>query len=125
MTSKNLLMALFVFLFAVSITTQAQECKSKKEVKKECSSLQQSTCGSEGVTCGSHEPKVNGENKVEIWNKVCPVKGEPVDPKAPTYTYKGKTYGFCCKGCDTKFKADPEKYINNLSKDGKTFVGKK
>ena len=70
MTSKNLLMALFVFLFAVSITTQAQECKSKKEVKKECSSLQQSTCGSEGVTCGSHEPKVNGENKVEIWNKV-------------------------------------------------------
>ena len=26
--------------------------------------------------------------------------------------YKGKTYYFCCDGCETQFKADPEKFIN-------------
>ncbi len=121
MTSKNVLMALFVFVFIFSISTQAQDCKNKTG----CSSIEKSTCGSEATSCGSSEATVKKESKVEIWNKVCPIKGDPINPKIPTYTYKGKTYGFCCKGCDTKFKADPEKYIKNLSKDGKTFVGKK
>jgi YHS domain-containing protein len=26
--------------------------------------------------------------------------------------YKGTTYYFCCDGCETQFKADPEKFIN-------------
>ena len=26
--------------------------------------------------------------------------------------YKDKTYYFCCDGCETQFKADPEKFIN-------------
>ena len=31
---------------------------------------------------------------------------------SPKVDYKGKTYYFCCPGCDSKFKADPEKYLN-------------
>lgn len=61
----------------------------------------------------------------KIWNEVCPVMGNKVNPKTPTAEYKGKTIGFCCPGCDAKFKKDPEKYMKNLSEDGKKFVGKK
>ncbi len=62
--------------------------------------------------------------EVKIWNEVCPVMGNKVNPKTPTAEYKGKTIGFCCAGCDKKFKADPEAYMKNLSADGKTFVKK-
>lgn len=61
----------------------------------------------------------------KIFNMVCPVSGESVDPDEDTYVYNGKNYGFCCSKCIKKFKADPEKYIGNLSEDGKTFVSKK
>lgn len=61
----------------------------------------------------------------EPWNKVCPVKGETIEADSPTVEYKGKVYAFCCPGCDTKFSKDPEKYLKNLSEDGKTFVGRK
>jgi YHS domain-containing protein len=60
----------------------------------------------------------------KTFNKYCPVTGEEVDSDESTIEYKGKTYGFCCSKCEKKFKADPEKYIGNLSPDGKNFVGK-
>jgi YHS domain-containing protein len=60
---------------------------------------------------------------VQIWNKVCPVKGEEVDAEAPTVEYNGKVIGFCCPGCDLKFKKDPEKYMKNLNEDGTEFIG--
>jgi YHS domain-containing protein len=61
----------------------------------------------------------------EPWNKVCPVKGNPIEENSPVVEYNGKIYAFCCPGCDTKFIKDPEKYIKNLSADGKKFIGKK
>jgi YHS domain-containing protein len=59
------------------------------------------------------------------WNKVCPVKGNPVEEDSPTVEYNGKVYGFCCPGCDTKFAKNPEKYSKNLSEDGTRFIGRK
>lgn len=59
------------------------------------------------------------------WNKLCPVMGNKVDPEVPTVEYEGKAYGFCCPGCDDKFRNDPEKYSKNLSEDGEKFIGKK
>lgn len=67
--------------------------------------------------------RVNNKN-VKPFNLVCPVQGEEIDPDAPKILYKGKVYGFCCKGCDDKFLKDPEMYIKNLSSDGKKFIGK-
>ncbi|MGQ9805963.1 MAG: YHS domain-containing protein [Chlorobiales bacterium] len=64
------------------------------------------------------------EVKTATFNEVCPVSGEPVSAKARTVEHEGKTYGFCCNGCDDKFKKEPAKYIANMSADGKTFVGK-
>ncbi|GBC94160.1 hypothetical protein HRbin15_02668 [bacterium HR15] len=44
----------------------------------------------------------------------CPVSGETIkNPSNSTrYTYKGKTYYFCCKDCLAKFKASPATYLN-------------
>jgi YHS domain-containing protein len=72
--------------------------------------------------------KVNDSTKTvskEPWNKVCPVKGNPIEEDSPIVEYNGKVYGFCCPGCDTKFARNPEKYSKNLSEDGKRFIGKK
>jgi Cu(I)/Ag(I) efflux system membrane fusion protein len=62
------------------------------------------------------------DNNAGIWNSVCPVLGNKVNSKTKTIFYKGKNVGFCCPGCDEKFKADPEKYMANLSADGKNFI---
>ncbi|MCS7212026.1 MAG: YHS domain-containing protein [Chloroherpetonaceae bacterium] len=63
------------------------------------------------------------KNVTKPFNKVCPVMGKPVSPKAQTVSYSGKVYGFCCNGCDRKFSADPAKYAANLSDNGETFIG--
>ncbi|MEW6506189.1 MAG: YHS domain-containing protein [Bacteroidota bacterium] len=60
----------------------------------------------------------------KTWNTVCPVLGRPVNPKLKPIVYNGKTYGFCCKVCPPKFQENPEKYIKNLNKTGKKFIGK-
>jgi Cu+-exporting ATPase len=41
-----------------------------------------------------------------------------VDPQhaAATTNYQGRPYYFCCKGCLTKFEADPEKYLHPQAK---------
>ncbi len=43
----------------------------------------------------------------------CPVMGGPINKEIFT-EYKGKKVYFCCSGCDTKFNADPEKYLAKL-----------
>ena len=60
-----------------------------------------------------------------VWNKVCPVRGNPIEDDTPTVEYEGKVYGFCCPGCDIKFAKNPEKYSKNLSEDGSKFIGRR
>jgi len=69
-----------------------------------------------------HSPETK-KSEEKIFNEVCPILGEPISNKVPVIEYKGKLIGFCCKGCDKKFAADPEKYMKNLSADGKKFIG--
>jgi YHS domain-containing protein len=64
--------------------------------------------------------KSNSQSKP--WNKVCPIKGEQVDPSVSTVEYNGKNYGFCCFGCDTEFMTNPEKYSRRLNVDGTIFI---
>jgi Cu+-exporting ATPase len=42
-----------------------------------------------------------------------PVCGMSVDPARTSHTaeHAGRTYYFCCAGCATKFRADPQKYL--------------
>ncbi|MBA4251096.1 MAG: hypothetical protein C0425_06515 [Chlorobiaceae bacterium] len=63
-----------------------------------------------------------GHKKDTVFNTVCPVTGEELKGKH-FIKYKEVTYQLCCKRCMRKFDKDPEKYIKNLSKDGKKFIG--
>lgn len=50
----------------------------------------------------------------DMVNTACPVMPEHQAKADRTVEYKGKTYGFCCKSCIKKFKADPEKFIAGM-----------
>ena len=45
-----------------------------------------------------------------------PVCGMTVDPARAkaTHEHAGKTYYFCCAGCQAEIQADPAKYLNRL-----------
>ena len=51
---------------------------------------------------------------------VCPVLGGNVD-KNVYADYQGKRIYFCCKGCDTEFNKDPDKYMKKLQEEGVTL----
>jgi len=67
-----------------------------------------------GVHVLADDPTTAPTTQPMIYNKICPVTREAVDPKVPTVQYKGLTIGFCCEDCVKDFKADPEKYMANL-----------
>lgn len=54
---------------------------------------------------------------VKTANNVCIVSGEKIEnvAKAPKFTYKGKSYAFCCNGCMNKFKANPTTYLTKTA----------
>jgi YHS domain-containing protein len=56
--------------------------------------------------------KAPGEAKVGD-KSTCLISNEEflVTDKSPKVEHEGKTYYFCCPGCDTEFKADPAKYL--------------
>lgn len=118
MLKQLLIIFAIVSLFGAFVVAQEQLATDKKE-KQECSK----SC------CAKHEPHSEMHMKesketasVQIWNKVCPVKGEEVDSEVPTVEYNGKVIGFCCPGCDSKFQKDPEKYMKHLNEDGTEFI---
>lgn len=56
--------------------------------------------------------KPAGEAKIGDRTR-CPTSDEEfvVTADSPKVEYNGKTYYFCCGGCDQKFARDPEKYL--------------
>jgi len=52
----------------------------------------------------------------EAINDTCPVMDVDIDPENPPQTveHDGKTIGFCCGSCVSKFKDNPEKYMEKL-----------
>lgn len=103
-------------IFGSFIIAQEKPQEQKEETKQD-SLMETVEPGDSSTTVESTELK--------IWNKVCPVKGNPIEDDSPTVEYNGKIYGFCCPGCDTKFAKNPEKYAKNLSEDGTKFIGRK
>jgi P-type Cu+ transporter len=58
---------------------------------------------------GPHDPHADGNAKVRD-----PVCGMSVDPATSPhrFDYRGETFHFCSAGCQTKFAADPQKYLD-------------
>lgn len=45
-------------------------------------------------------------------NAECLVSGKAIPTEGMRVSYNGKVYGFCCKNCVAKFKAEPEQYAS-------------
>lgn len=134
-----------ILVFSSSMSAQSAHKKMQSDSTKakahkmraidESAKMEKKSCSDCATGCEDNSGHESGDMKgcktdakaseAKIWNKVCPVQGDEVDPDAPKVEYKGKTIGFCCAGCDEKFQKDPEKYMKNLSKDGTKFIGKK
>lgn len=65
------------------------------------------------------------KDKLIVSNEVCLVRGNPVDFDILKVEYHGKLIAFCCDGSEAKFIKSPEKYLKNLSEDGKKFIGRR
>jgi YHS domain-containing protein len=80
------LLIISIVIFTSSCSKQTQEASKKLEAEK--------------------------TEIIEVNNQYCPISGEKIeDALAATYVYEGKRYRFCCAGCISRFKKDPEKYI--------------
>ena len=112
------IIVVFTTIMLVSTITIAQEFPSEQ-----IEAIQQDSLV-ETIESGDSSAAVES-TELQIWNKVCPVMGNKVDPDGPTVEYNGKLYAFCCPGCDAKFEKNPEKYSKNLSDDGTKFIGRK
>ena len=110
-----IIIAMFLFCCSIIVAQEKPEDLIENAQQDSLAEITESTDSS--VTTKSTE--------LQIWNKVCPVMGNKVDPDGPTVEYNGKLYGFCCPGCDAKFAKNPEKYAKNLSEDGTKFIGRK
>ncbi len=51
------------------------------------------------------------EEAGRVIDPVCGMKVDPAAPKGGSHEYQSRTYHFCCKGCQAKFAADPERYL--------------
>jgi YHS domain-containing protein len=71
------------------------------------------------ATPGTDKPAVKAPGEATIGDRTtCPATHEEftVTAESPKVEYKGKTYYFCCAGCDKKFSQDPEKYLSKTAK---------
>jgi YHS domain-containing protein len=150
MRTLFVLCTLIALSVSLRVNAQAMACCSGGSDAKEIKQMGDSTKasghehmkhdkkGTEHKAAAGQDMKMTGDDKPEaikagdsrlkkmgIFNKVCPVQGEEIDGDQPAVLYKGKIYAFCCAGCDKKFSANPEKYLKNLSADGKTFIKNK
>ena len=73
--------------------------------------------------CGNSEVTSCCSSPVQIATKAVkdPVCGMDVDAKtaAGSHAFEGHTHHFCSQGCLTKFRADPDRYVGETSKEAR------
>ena len=117
--TKTLAISVILMLsFLVLPAQEKQEVKDKVEKKSE---MKMDDHKDHHKMEKESKAKADKDSEAKIWNAYCPVMGDEVDAEVKRVEYKGKTIGFCCAGCIKKFNKAPEKYLKNLSPDGKTF----
>ncbi len=70
---------------------------------------------------GSHKKHGHKDGHEAKMQKTCPVMGGKIN-KDLYVDAKGKRIYVCCKGCISKVKAEPEKYIEKLEKKGENVA---
>jgi YHS domain-containing protein len=117
---KRLITVLLVggFVFVALIAVNGCKKEEPAPAPTGTSSAHDHEHGAEGHTHEHTETALVADSAKEVASAAeqttCPImEGNPIN-KAIFTEYKGKKVYFCCPGCDTKFKADPEKYIAKL-----------
>jgi YHS domain-containing protein len=67
-----------------------------------------------GQPAATKDPSIKAPGDAKPGDKTtCPVSGEEfvVEASSPKVEHDGKTYYFCCSGCDKKFQANPAKFL--------------
>jgi YHS domain-containing protein len=64
---------------------------------------------------------VDGTDKKNVTNKMCPVSGGPVSEKYRA-EYKGQYVYMCCEGCLTEFNKSPDTFVAKLSKEDQEAI---
>src|SRR3546814_4466805 len=67
--------------------------------------------------CGAHRDQHSEDHKPQLFTD--PVCGMTVDPATTPHhaVHDGHDYHFCSVGCQTKFMADPDRYLGTKSAD--------
>ncbi|KXK04083.1 MAG: YHS domain protein [Chlorobi bacterium OLB4] len=81
-------------------TISSSFCDDKPNCDGTSSTKKNSSCSDNGNTAGITDDDLK-----------CPVSGETISGEGFKYTYLGKEYTFCCKGCVSEFKTEPILYI--------------
>ena len=66
---------------------------------------------------GSIRAETTADEADEFTDRVCGMKVSP-ESAASRYEYIDQTYYFCSKGCEAKFRQDPERYLNPAPPEG-------
>jgi YHS domain-containing protein len=83
-------------------------CSGKAEPPKSPATTSP-VAGHEAMKMGE-SPAAPAAAGTEIAQKLCPVTGDPIDPKV-YLDHNGRRVYFCCSMCEATFKKDPAKYL--------------
>jgi len=83
--------------------------------EEEPTAEQDAQTSAQQLTTTARKAAATAQEKAEeaVLQESCPVMGGPIN-QAIFVEYEGKKVYFCCKGCETEFNKDPEKYVAKL-----------
>ncbi|MCC7159633.1 MAG: YHS domain-containing protein [Ignavibacteria bacterium] len=94
-----------LFIFNSNSFSQSDDCCKEKSA----------SCCTESKDCCIELGNAGGDSSVA--GMTCPVSGEAIgDGQGVKFDYYGKTYTFCCEGCEAKFRKEPMNYIKEEMK---------
>jgi len=79
-----------------------------------CAHQHGANCACDKPAVAAPAPGVKAPGEATIGDKsTCPVSGEEftINASSPKTVVDGKTYYFCCPGCDKKFAANPAAFL--------------
>lgn len=100
---------------SLALLLLAQGCKKEQPAAQQTETNQMSSTADEMATTAKDTAETTTTEVVAAAEQTtCPVmEGNPIN-KDLFVEYKGKKVYFCCRGCEEKFLADPEKYVAKL-----------
>lgn len=109
-------MTKYAFILFAVLASSAAACKTSSGAKPPAAA----TATAETPAAADTAKIVMPGEAVVGDTSMCLVSGETfvVSADSPKTEYDGKTYYFCCPGCDSKFAADPAKYLANMPTPG-------